>query len=138
MILLIDDDSYALRSYIIQLERKDFKVKIANSPQSALEKIEKYKKDLKLIILDLMMPTDDLFGFEESNGGMNTGYALLKIIRIKMPNIPVFIFTIRSDHDLDKQLLKEKVVKILRKPDTLPFELLNEVEKAGIIPNSIS
>jgi DNA-binding response OmpR family regulator len=87
-ILIIDDDSAFQESCGLILEKNNFSVVAAYSPDEGIEKIKSEKPDL--VILDIMMPSD----FE--------GFDLAVKIReeLKFVELPIIILT--AVHDVKK------------------------------------
>ncbi len=83
-ILLVEDDSTL--SYIIEdaLLREGFEVATAQNGEVGLKEFEKYHPDV--VVADVMMPKMD-------------GFEMVKLIRLKSPNIPVLFLTARTALD---------------------------------------
>lgn len=126
-ILFIDDDK-RMEIYGNWLKDKGYNVIMVDTPGKALEAL-KEKKDINLIILDIIMPYEEegIFSKKNTDSGKKTGVALFDEIRKIMPDIPIIVFTIRRDKEIEGELNKRDVERFLNKPLTLR-ELLNAVE----------
>lgn len=82
----------------------------------ALPIIRKNISTVGLIILDIIMPPEDYYTLEETNGGSTTGLRLLKDIRIEFATIPVMIVSIRRRKVIDDLVKEFNVVEYLEKP----------------------
>lgn len=83
-VLLVEDDSTL--SYIVQdaLVREGFEVATAGNGVSGLRQYEEFHPDI--IVADVMMPKMD-------------GFEMVKLIRLKSPQIPVLFLTARTALD---------------------------------------
>ena len=84
-ILVVEDDSTLLETISYNLERQGYKVYTASDGLVALEKAR--KKDLDLVVLDVMLPGLD-------------GFEVCRILRQEM-NVPIIMLTARTD-EVDK------------------------------------
>jgi DNA-binding response OmpR family regulator len=84
-ILVVEDDATLLETITYNLERQDYKVYQAADGPKALEKAR--KKDVDLILLDVMLPGLD-------------GFEVCRIVRQEM-SVPIIMLTARTD-EVDK------------------------------------
>ena len=84
-ILVVEDDSTLLETICYNLERQGYRVTRATDGLSALEKAR--KKELDLILLDVMLPKLD-------------GFEVCRILR-QETNVPIMMLTARTD-EVDK------------------------------------
>ena len=84
-ILVVEDDSTLLETICYNLERQGYRVYKAADGLSALEKAR--KKELDLILLDVMLPKLD-------------GFEVCRILRQEM-NVPIMMLTARTE-EIDK------------------------------------
>ena len=82
----------------------------------ALPQIRDLQNEIKLIILDIIMPPHNTYTLEETSGGTETGLRLLQDIRQNFPNIPIMIVSIRRKQVVNDVLEKFNVTKYLEKP----------------------
>ena len=91
-ILIVEDDVFFQKFYSTKLQEAGFKVDIASDGDEGLVKTRKVKPDL--IILDIIMPKKDGFGFLED---------ISKDDELK--KIPILVFsTLGQDNDVQKAL----------------------------------
>lgn len=123
MILFVDDEPRIMDSYRLFLEDKLKEIgKELNFFSNVDETVAFFKANLseiELVILDVMMPGGKAFSFNQSNGGLTTGFLLYQKIRKDLPDIPVFIFTNSIDEDIENAVKKDENAKFLRKTDYL-------------------
>jgi two-component system chemotaxis response regulator CheY len=114
--VLVIDDTAVLRKIIkFNLEKAGYKVEEAIDGYDGLEKVKSVKPDL--ILLDLMMPRLDGFGFME------------KIKNTEEKDVPIVVLTAKgSKEDIDR-------VKALGANDFMnkPFSPKDLVQKVGDI-----
>ena len=84
-ILVVEDDATLLETITYNLERQDYKVYQSADGPTALEKAR--KKDVDLILLDVMLPGLD-------------GFEVCRIVRQEM-SVPIIMLTARTD-EVDK------------------------------------
>ncbi|MBD2310101.1 response regulator transcription factor [Desertifilum sp. FACHB-1129] len=128
MILFIDDEYRRVKPYIQELESSNHKVEFKDNIDDALESCKKKQKEIKLIVLDIMMPIGDDFNEsakQEAEFGLNTGVYFYKKY-LKDKNIPVILFTHLSDLKLPEK--SDNQVYLLKKLDYLPHEFVQKVE----------
>ncbi len=113
-ILLIEDDPVIIRMYSTKLTNSGYLVKEASNGEEAINILGNYKPDI--ILLDLMLPKIDGFGF-------------LQQAREKITNVPVIILTNLSQ-DTDKSRAKDLgAVDFLVKADITPQDVVNTIQK---------
>ena len=112
-ILWVDDEIDQLRSQIIFLEGKGYKVTPASNGDDAVKLVG--KKIYDLILLDEMMPGKD---------GLDT----LKEIKELNPHIPVIMVTKSEEEDLMEQAIGKKIDDYLTKPVN-PSQILSAVKR---------
>ena len=79
--------------------------------------IQKLKGSIGLIILDIVMPPDDYYTLDETNGGMTTGLKLLGSIRNTCRDVPIIIVSMkRKKQVLEKDLSKYNILGYREKP----------------------
>jgi len=133
MVLWVDDDSeYTLISFIHELQEKGFTVIVANNPDKMWEVLNEYGEKITGIIMDVMMPTGNSISSEAAQKGTQTGLRLIENIRAvsRYTHLPFLIFTIRSEQEIF-QWAQRNSVKAIRKQETLPSELVNEIIACG-------
>lgn len=106
MILFVDDDWFRLQSYIDWFKARDIKCFTARTVDEAEEKLRVLKNEIKLVILDIIVPFDsiaegDRATFAEAKRG---GLWLLRHIRQEYPGLPVALFTVLTKAEVDARL----------------------------------
>ncbi|MDR3428811.1 MULTISPECIES: response regulator [Silvimonas] len=86
-ILVVDDDQKTRALLKAYLEKNQYEVRLAHDGASFMTEFERYKDELSLVILDVMLPDTD-------------GFALCAHIR-KRSNMPVIMLTASAD-DTDR------------------------------------
>jgi CheY-like chemotaxis protein len=112
-ILWVDDEIDNLKSHIIFLEERGYKVTPATNGDDAIALIG--KKNFDLVLLDEMMPGKD-------------GLTTLEEIKEKNPHLPVIMVTKNEEENLMDQAIGEKIDDYLTKPVN-PSQVLSAVKK---------
>jgi CheY-like chemotaxis protein len=117
-VIYIDDEATTekMLSRFEILEKQGIEIIQVDNIPEALPKIRAHISDIHLIILDIIMPPEDYYTLEETNGGSTTGLRLLKDIRLEFTNIPVMIVSIKRRKMIDDLLKEYNVVEYLEKP----------------------
>lgn len=113
-ILIVEDEKPLARALELKLQRSGFTPIVALNGEDALEHIG--RKDLKLILLDLMLPKMD-------------GFSVLKKIREVQKEIPVIVSTNLSQSEDEKRALELGANLYFVKSDTSISDVLENVEK---------
>lgn len=123
MILFIDDDERGMRPFRQALELCGYSVRWAADPDSAIAAVEELGNNIRLVILDMLMPTGEALSPAETEAGLTTGTALYPLLRGAGYEGPVVVLSITST-----ELRQGKDVDaILRKRDTSPPDLCDFV-----------
>lgn len=89
-LLIVEDDKFFRSFYANKLQEKGFTIESASNGEEGLEKLKGFTPDL--ILLDLVMPKMDGFGFLEGRGKDED-----------LKKIPVLVFsTLGQDKDVEK------------------------------------
>ncbi|HEX9943129.1 MAG TPA: response regulator [Thermoanaerobaculia bacterium] len=129
MILFVDDDDKRMESIIDELSLSGLDVRFYSDVDEAVTFFETHSEEVKLLILDIMMPHGSNFNAEETELGLRTGVRFFKKIREARYDLPVIIFTNVSDQDVSERFGKENRCAFLQKRDFLPFEFAEEVRR---------
>lgn len=116
-VLIVDDDKFLLGMYSLKFANNGYDADTAVGSQAALDKIHNGAKP-DILLLDIVMPHMD-------------GLELLKVIRDEklVPEAVVIMLTNQSQ-SADIEKAKElKVDGYIIKAETIPSEVLNQVEK---------
>jgi len=112
-ILWVDDEIDKLKSHIIFLEERGYKVTPATNGDDALTLIG--KKIFDLVLLDEMMPGKD-------------GLTTLEEIKEKNPHLPVIMVTKSEEENLMDQAIGQKIDDYLTKPVN-PSQILSVAKR---------
>ena len=123
-ILVIDDDPGALALIQATLEALDYRVYTANSGNEGIKLYETHWQEIKLVLLDYMMPE-------------MTGDVVLELLRMANPDVRVLLVTGYGD-EFVRKMLALRVCGYLKKPFSIS-ELVQGVQDtldAPVIPAS--
>jgi len=112
-ILWVDDEIDQLKSHIIFLESRGYKVTEASNGDDAVALVD--KKAFDLVLLDEMMPGKD-------------GLTTLEEIKEKSPHLPVIMVTKSEEEDLMDQAIGKKIEDYLTKPVN-PSQILSAAKR---------
>ncbi|MBW4478664.1 MAG: response regulator [Tolypothrix brevis GSE-NOS-MK-07-07A] len=129
MILFVDDERRRMDSYVQDLILSGHEIEFKSDVDSALEFFVDNQTQIKLLILDIMMPTGESFDDDQTHYGLRTGIAFYQKIREQNPSLPTIIFTNVSDENLAEEISRGSNVLFCQKDNFLPFELEKEVRK---------
>lgn len=134
MILWVDDDIRPSRnSYVREFHDHNYELIIAENPDIMREKLDKYRNDIKLIIMDIMMPTGYSVDVDKADLGQLTGLVLLDEIKAdkKYQDIPILIFTIVDRREISDWAEQNNVL-LKRKQEVRPYQLIKIIDDMGI------
>lgn len=112
-ILWVDDEIDQLKSHIIFLEGRGYKVTEASNGEDAVDLVA--KRSFDLVLLDEMMPGKD-------------GLTTLEEIKEKNPHLPVIMVTKSEEENLMDQAIGRKIDDYLTKPVN-PSQILSAAKK---------
>src|SRR4051812_33252938 len=101
MILVIDDEERYMEPYIVELRFSGYEVIWETETDAALTFFEENYEQIKLLILDIMMPPGESFDHEKTQKGLRTGVFFYERIRQKRPDLPIIILTNVSEPSPD-------------------------------------
>jgi DNA-binding response OmpR family regulator len=128
-ILFIDDEKRRMDSFAMELQLSGNEVIFCDQVDTAWSYFENHSDEIKLIVLDIMMPHGDLFEEDSTDDGLRTGSLLYERIRENKPDMPVVIFTNVSDEEVADGFRLETNCLYLQKKDYYPNEFVREIEK---------
>lgn len=120
--ILIVDDSKLNRGTLADILKDKYKIIEAENGESGLERLEKYKDDIVLVILDIIMPVMDGFAFMEE-------FKKRESIR----NIPIVVATTENDFETEKRCLELGVWDFIPKifqPEIIRFRVFNTIKRS--------
>ncbi|QDV18562.1 hypothetical protein Pan153_32210 [Gimesia panareensis] len=106
-LLFVDDDRYFTERYVRHLETR-FDIVRIHYAGDVLKYVEE-DKEIKIIILDIMMPTPKGIASSATADGMDTGLWLLQELNSMLceRRIPILIYTNRKDTDVVQERVDE-------------------------------
>jgi CheY-like chemotaxis protein len=81
--------------------------------------------EIKLLVLDVIMPPEDEYSLEETDGGTSTGIRLLKDIRHSYKTLPIVIVSVRRIREIE---LEYDVSDYMEKPVSA-YHLANAIKR---------
>jgi len=127
-IVLIDDEKLVMKYYIRAMEERGYTVKQLYDPDSAFEYLQT-KPKLIAAILDIMMKSGDIYKGKETDAGLKTGVLLYEDVRKMFPDLPIIVLTNVTNNGTLDSFPKHDKLKILKKLEYPPFDLVDEVDK---------
>ena len=129
IVLYIDDeaDTEKFKSKCEIMREEGIDVIGVTSVRDAIPKVTELAKEIDLILLDIIMPPEDYYTLEETNGGIGTGFRLLQDIREVVKDIPIIIVSIRRKNVVEELLKKYNIRKFLEKPLSTP-QMITEIK----------
>ncbi len=130
LIIFVDDEPRLIDAYIRELEF-GYEVQHLSNINNLLNLLKQKSKQIKLLILDIMMPPGNILSLENTQHGLKTGLLLYETIRKDNSQLPIIIFTnVTKDeqNEIVKKINQDKKAKFLQKEDYLPFELSDEIK----------
>jgi CheY-like chemotaxis protein len=123
-ILWVEDDAWAIQGLMLPIIHSGVEVEIVETYTDALEKLE-IGEAFDAFVVDLILPLARDAESDISTQGEQDKYlgvSLVKEIKARWPEAPVFVLTVVSDDAVFKALADLEVTHILHKP-ILPSEL---------------
>ena len=103
-IVILDDDSYGISSYINELKSRGYVVKIYNNWPTLVAEIEITEIEIDLLILDIMLPGHDYIWFNgkylATRHGYNAGVIIGQALRETGFDCPIIFLTSVSDKNI--------------------------------------
>jgi CheY-like chemotaxis protein len=132
LVLYVDDEANTekMASKFEILKDEGIDVAAVTRVSDVLPEIARLGNAVNLIVLDLIMPPENIYSLGDTDGGTTTGLRLLQDIRNKYSNVPVMIVSIRRRTTMREDLMKRYgVVEYLEKPVTA-YEIAVAIKKA--------
>jgi len=115
-VLLVEDDEFLQRMYATKFEREGLEVITASDGEAAFSVLQ--KNEVKLALVDIMMPKMD-------------GFEFLKKVRAdkKLSSLPVIVLTNLNNEEDIRQAKKLGALEYIVKANFLPSEVLEIMKK---------
>lgn len=128
-ILWLDDDLLFYSSFKNELEESYF-IDVVKTPEIFWQTLDSHPGDYYCgILLDILLPFGGMDA-DKSNGGLRTGLAILEMLKgTKHQHIPVVIFTIRENNDVD-DIGRKYGTRVVRKSEARISEFINTIKEA--------
>ena len=129
-VLYIDDeaDTEKMSSKFELLARHGIQVIPVMRVQDAIPTLDS-AGNIELIVLDIIMPPEDSYTLDETDGGTTTGLKLLQDIRKQHAEVPILIVSIRRMQVAEELMKQLKVKAYLEKPVS-SITIANAIKKA--------
>ena len=114
-ILFVDDEPWNTQALRLSLEARDYNCISCTNMSDAWEILQGSKVDV--VVTDIMMPGGDTFPDVDSSAA---GFYFVKLIREKLPRLPIICLSVIGDPEKIQSLKKQNVL-YLRKGET-PLE----------------
>ena len=101
--ILIVDDSSMIRNYLERIFINEYNIIMAVDGQDAVEKVEKNRSNLNIILLDLVMPKAD-------------GFFVLEYLQKNSVDVPVIIISGDTSKESVEKAFEYGVVDMIKKP----------------------
>lgn len=72
--------------------------------------------EIGLVVLDIIIPPEEFYGLDETNGGTTTGLRLLKDIREVLPKVPIIIVSVRRMNVATDEIDRYEISEFIEKP----------------------
>jgi CheY-like chemotaxis protein len=130
MILFVDDDTIYIQDYLDELEELPDKYSVHHecSIDKAFEFIIKNSQDIKLLVLDMMIPSGNLLKDRDNDNGRRTGRLFIEELKKNMDLtlFPIIVFTHVNIQNLQFEVDGISLQK-LQKEDFTPYQLSQKV-----------
>ena len=132
MILYVDDEKSVPELYQAALRKiPETEVVLIRNADDAFDFVKKEKHRIKLIIIDLILPTTDKYDEDRTAKGMKTGWILYKDMKLLAPDVH-YLFLTSLNYDIRMNLISDKTMEgltFLEKRNTLPQELADVAKR---------
>ncbi len=129
--ILYIEDTEEMNEVITEiLKDSGFDVISCRTPRIALKSAEENKNVVNIILLDIMMPSQQLFSLEESQNDLLTGILLINRLNETFgKELPIVVKTAFNDKDVLYNLEKKQQVRRIFDRNVDFEELINFLEK---------
>jgi CheY-like chemotaxis protein len=129
MILFVDDDMIYIKEYLEELSDV-YSVHHEHNIDTAFEFIVKNSQTIKLLVLDIMMPSGNLLKNKDNDNGRRTGNLFIAELRkkIDLTSLPIILFTHVNIQNLPSELGGIPVQKF-QKEDFTPYQFSLKIKE---------
>jgi CheY-like chemotaxis protein len=122
MILFVDDDMIYIRDYLEELSDVH-DVHHEHSIDKAFKFIIENSQKIKLLVLDMMIPSGDLLKDKDNDNGRRTGRLFIEELKnkIDLTTFPIIVFTHVNIQNIQSEISGISVQK-LQKEDFTPYQ----------------
>jgi CheY-like chemotaxis protein len=127
MIVFIDDDRRYIQDYIEELRSFGYDALQQYNVDEALDFVVKKQTEIKLVVLDMMIPSGERLKDKDKDHGRRTGELFLVELEKVIGKIPfpcIFFTHVNIDH-LNSKFNCQK----LQKEEYTPYELAKEINE---------
>lgn len=124
-IVIIDDDAFELAVHVEALKEAGHNVAFYEGIAVALEAVR--AGNIDLAVVDIMMPTEDVFSAAATDNGRLTGVRLLEEINRLQPTVLLAILTVRKDRKLIDLVDALPIVGLIHKP-CMPDDFVLQID----------
>jgi CheY-like chemotaxis protein len=96
--------------------------------QEVLPKLEELRGSIDLLIMDIIMPPEDYYSLDETDGGTTTGLRLIEDIRREYEKLPIIIVSVRRLRRSEELEVKYNIADFLEKPVSA-FSLIKSIRR---------
>lgn len=132
MILFVDDDAVYIQDYLDELEEPPNKYPVhhEHNIDKAFEFIIKNSQDIKLLVLDMMIPSGNLLKGKDNDNGRRTGRLFVEELKKRkdLKSFPIIFFTHVNIRNFQSEIGDISLQK-LQKEDFTPYEFSLKVKE---------
>lgn len=129
MILLVDDEERYIRGYIEAIKEAELPLQYCREVDEALKFLAEHLHEVRLIILDVMMPPGNSFETVYTDAGRRTGLRVYERIRQMTRYLPVMVLTNVTDSEIARTFRKDEQCWFGNKKNYKPEAFLFEVRR---------
>lgn len=129
MILFVDDDRIYIRDYLEELSDA-YDVRHEHSIDRAFDFIIENSHQIKLLVLDMMIPSGELLKEKDNDNGRRNGNLFIEELKkkIDLTLFPIIIFTHVNIQNLPS-LVSEVHLQKFQKEEFTPYEFSLKIEE---------
>lgn len=138
MLLIVDEEYSRAMAYSDVLKSLGYDVKLTFDVDSFVSVFKDNLYEIDAVILDIMMPSGELFTLEQTEQGILTGVKLYEYIRSELKwNGPIIIYTALNRPDLLNSLDKRPMTSVVHKPNSVA-KVVEKLDRFNLGPSNRS